>query len=160
MLMVVLLSVLAVLFYKKYIKPLQYWKEKEVPYATPIPIFGNMFENFIRTKANYEIVADIYKNNEDKRWENIHKKNKTVVNYFNYNIIFRYVGYFQFATPMLILRDPKLVKQICVKDFEIFPQHTGASDDQLLNIWNRNLIAVGSKYKLKCFTIKKSIHTI
>lgn len=67
MLFLVLLAIVAYLLYVKYVKPLQYWREKGIPFATPVPIFGNMFGNFIGINAYYEIVAGIYKRNADKR---------------------------------------------------------------------------------------------
>lgn len=36
---------------------------------------------------------------------------------------FRYFGCHMFMEPFLIIRDPDLIKQICVKDFDAFSEH-------------------------------------
>lgn len=37
--------------------------------------------------------------------------------------LFRYSGMYRFTTPCLVLRDPELIKQITVKDFDYFTDH-------------------------------------
>ncbi|KAK4873816.1 hypothetical protein RN001_013176 [Aquatica leii] len=53
-----------------------------------------------------------------------------------------YVGVYFFSKPALILRDPDLIKLVCVKEFDSFPQHntfTSADSDPL---WSNTLFAM------------------
>lgn len=40
------------------------------------------------------------------------------------NFLYRYSGFYQFLLPTLVLRDPDLIKQITVKDFDHFTDHS------------------------------------
>lgn len=46
----------------------------------------------------------------------------------------RTVGTFQFGKPMLILRDPEVIKQMLVKDFDHFEDHRVLFDDKVCSI--------------------------
>lgn len=57
-------------------------------------------------------------------------------------IYFRYCGAYHFLTPVLILRDPDLIKQIAVKDFDHFLNHPSFLPDDVDPLWSRNLLAL------------------
>lgn len=54
----------------------------------------------------------------------------------------RYIGFNQFLTPMLLLREPELVKQICIKDFDTFSEHRTIVTDDADPLWSKNLFAL------------------
>ncbi|XP_017770242.1 PREDICTED: cytochrome P450 9e2-like [Nicrophorus vespilloides] len=59
----------------------------------------------------------------------------------------RYAGIYQMTQPMLMIRDPELIKQLAVKDFEHFTDHISyvPSDNDVL--WSNNLFALkGTKW--------------
>lgn len=52
------------------------------------------------------------------------------------------MGYYQFTKPILLLRDPDLIKQICVKDFDAFPERRDNIPEEVEPLWTKNLVAV------------------
>lgn len=45
---------------------------------------------------------------------------------------FRVSGFFEFVKPVFLIRDPKLLKKLAVKDFDYFMDHRKFIDDPLL----------------------------
>ncbi|XP_067009313.2 probable cytochrome P450 6a14 [Anabrus simplex] len=72
-----------------------YWKKRGVPYAKPEPFFGNFREIFTVRKNLGEGFQNIYNQLEGHRFG----------------------GAFRFRYPIVVIRDPELIKQILVKDF-------------------------------------------
>lgn len=65
---------------------------------------------------------------------------------------FRYVGFSQMNTPILYIRDPELIKQICIKDFDHFPEHQSfGTDGDVDPLWDKNLFAAKSLYYYPLF---------
>ncbi|KAJ8928372.1 hypothetical protein NQ314_019103 [Rhamnusium bicolor] len=54
----------------------------------------------------------------------------------------RYFGFYQFVKPILILKDPDLIKQIAVKDFDHFTDHRTFVPEDTEPLWNKNLLAL------------------
>lgn len=65
-----------------------FWLVRGVPYRKPKPLFGNFSDLLLFRKSQAEGVNDIY-------------------NWFKNE---RYFGVFRVRTPMLIIRDPELIK--------------------------------------------------
>jgi hypothetical protein len=55
---------------------------------------------------------------------------------------FRYYGSYNFTIPSLILKDPELVKQITVKDFDHFVDHNTFLSEEVDPLWGKNLFAL------------------
>uniref|UniRef100_A0A224XM97 Putative cytochrome n=1 Tax=Panstrongylus lignarius TaxID=156445 RepID=A0A224XM97_9HEMI len=86
----------------------QYWKNCGICYLKPSPIFGNFFPVVSLNKS----MGDMYKEA-----------------YFHYPNE-RIVGFYELFKPVLIVRDPKLIEKILVKDFQYFTDHHQISEDQ------------------------------
>lgn len=86
----------------------QYWKNSGISYLEPSPIFGNLFPVVSLKKS----IGDIYKEA-----------------YFYYPNE-RIVGIYEIFKPVLIVRDPKLIEKILIKDFQYFTDHNQISEDQ------------------------------
>jgi cytochrome P450 family 9 len=106
MLTLLLGIILGALIYYKLIKPSKYWEEKGITHVPSWPIIGNMGAFLTRKKHFLDIAADIYKNFPNER----------------------YVGYMQFSTPVLLIKDLDLIKQIGVKEFDHFHDHLGLTN--------------------------------
>ncbi|KAF5306323.1 hypothetical protein FQA39_LY09021 [Lamprigera yunnana] len=118
--LIILLGVLTAIIYFYLIKPLNYWKERNVPYERPLPIFGNSLGLITKKFSNAEFFAHLYNKFPDTR----------------------YTGAFNFGLPFLVIRDPELMKRIFVKDFDTFPQHTPFISKDVDPLWNKNLFAM------------------
>lgn len=75
-----------------------YWKEKGIHYTEPIIIFGNIKDRVLFRISFHEFQRDLY-----RRFDG-HK----------------YAGIYEGRRPVLIIRDPELIKLIMVRDFEHF----------------------------------------
>ncbi|XP_011172811.1 cytochrome P450 9e2-like [Solenopsis invicta] len=60
----------------------------------------------------------------------------------------KYVGMMDFGTPVVLLRDPELIRDITVKDFEHFPDHRSFVDEDLEPLFGKNIFALrGDRWK-------------
>ncbi|VVC43861.1 Cytochrome P450, conserved site,Cytochrome P450,Cytochrome P450, E-class, group I [Cinara cedri] len=82
------------------------WEKLNVPYARPIPLFGN----FLTVALGSEHPVDFYKR------------------IYNEFVGHKYVGLFQMRTPYLMIRDPEIINRVLIKDFSYFPDHGIYSD--------------------------------
>ncbi|KAF2898585.1 hypothetical protein ILUMI_07590 [Ignelater luminosus] len=117
MLLILFSCILALLIYLVLLKPNRYWDEKGVPYVKPLPFFGNMFSNIFQLRSFTDMVNDLYKVYPDKR----------------------YVGFFQFRVPTLMIRDLELIKKIAIKEFDSFPDHRAFVAKEADPIASKNL---------------------
>lgn len=64
-----------------------------------------------------------------------------------YNIVpnTRYSGMYQFLLPTLVVKDPELIKQITVKDFDHFMDHRSFIPEGVDPLWSKNLVALTGK---------------
>ncbi|KAF2899554.1 hypothetical protein ILUMI_06628 [Ignelater luminosus] len=118
--LIVLISILACIIYFLGIKPYKHWAQKEIPYIQPVPFFGNLASSALQRKAFADLLQDFYFAHTDQR----------------------YVGFYQFTTPVLLIRDPDLIKQIAIKDFDVFPEHRTFVSDEVDPLWSRNLFSI------------------
>ncbi|XP_022186035.2 cytochrome P450 6B7 [Nilaparvata lugens] len=91
---------LIIYFINMYVKRSQsYWKEKGVPFLPPGSIlFGNMSDVVLRKASMGENLIKIYRELDGQKFG----------------------GYFQFQTPVLMIRDPELINYFLIKDFGHF----------------------------------------
>lgn len=111
-----LLGLLLGIIYCFFTSTFDFWKNRGVPFRKPIVLFGNFASLLLFQKSLPEGIKDMYEWFKDER----------------------YFGAFRVMSPVLILRDPDLVKDICVKSFACFT--------------NRG-IPVNSQVKGKCFVM-------
>ncbi|KAF2903666.1 hypothetical protein ILUMI_02507 [Ignelater luminosus] len=123
LLIVLVILFLFILIHKKVKKSLGYWKERGVPYVKPWPIFGNMSSVVFRKISFPNLLEEVYR--------------------LFYNN--RYFGFYQFSTPTLIINDIDLIKQICIKEFDKFPDHADSLPKESDPFWNRGLFAMEGK---------------
>ncbi|KAF2894714.1 hypothetical protein ILUMI_11459 [Ignelater luminosus] len=120
MLLIILTSIFVFLIYFAFIKPHRYWKERGVKHERPWPLFGNLVSIIFQKQSLPEFFRETYNKHEGER----------------------YVAFYQFNLPSLMLRDPELIKQIGVKDFEAFPEHTMFAPEESDPLWAKNLFAM------------------
>ncbi|GJQ77437.1 hypothetical protein Trydic_g20835 [Trypoxylus dichotomus] len=54
----------------------------------------------------------------------------------------RYIGMYQGTLPTLLVRDPEIIKQVAVKEFDHFVNHRAFIPDGVEPLWSRNLVAL------------------
>uniref|UniRef100_A0A1Y1ML32 Cytochrome P450 n=2 Tax=Photinus pyralis TaxID=7054 RepID=A0A1Y1ML32_PHOPY len=115
-----ILTGLSLAFYYFLIKPLNYWRERNVPYTQGVPLFGNAWPVVFRLLSSAEVNQKLCQTHADKR----------------------YVGMHNFTSPILLVQDPELIKQITVKEFETFPEHRPFIPPDVDPLWSKNLFAM------------------
>ncbi|KAG7196585.1 hypothetical protein KM043_013078 [Ampulex compressa] len=93
-----LLGLLLGILYYYFTATFDFWENHGVPYRKPTVLFGNFAPLLLFRKSLPEGVKEMYEWFKDER----------------------FFGVFRVRSPVLILRDPDLVKNICVKDFACF----------------------------------------
>ncbi|KAB0798146.1 hypothetical protein PPYR_09139 [Photinus pyralis] len=133
MILTILISVTIILLYLKMRRTYKYWKNLNVIYLRPWPLFGYMAPSVLRLKAFPLILQKVY---------NVFPEQ-------------RYFGAFQFGTPVLFIRCPKMIKKILGDDFETFPDRRSIMDADLDPIWAKNLHAMpgGDQWRNKRSTL-------
>uniref|UniRef100_A0A2L2Y8V1 Cytochrome P450 3A11 n=1 Tax=Parasteatoda tepidariorum TaxID=114398 RepID=A0A2L2Y8V1_PARTP len=90
-----LIGILTSLFWWYSNKKLSYWKDRNVPYAKPLPFFGSLID--LATTPMHVLELN---------------------RYFSLGPIH---GFFEGLRPVLVVGDPKLIRDIFITDFQIFP---------------------------------------
>jgi cytochrome P450 family 6 len=75
-----------------------YWKKRGVPTLKPRLPFGNIADAIFKTKTVQEVLNELYTDFDGHEFG----------------------GIYNFATPSLLLRDPEIIKNVLVKDFDKF----------------------------------------
>ncbi|ERL91728.1 cytochrome P450 9e2 [Dendroctonus ponderosae] len=119
-------GVVAFFLWYSFIWPLNHFTRLGVKQTKPWPLFGDSWPSIFKVKSVSEHISWIYNMHPDTR----------------------YTGFFQFATPSIMLRDPQLIKQITVKDFDHFTDHRKIVEPESDPIWSGNLFALrGAKWR-------------
>ncbi|XP_011695537.1 PREDICTED: cytochrome P450 9e2-like, partial [Wasmannia auropunctata] len=128
MIYIIALSIIvgALSIYYFLFKNLNHFKKHGIPYKPPIPLLGNMGPWILRLQSLTELVKDIYY---------LHPEAK-------------YIGMFDMNLPVVMLRDPELIKSITLKNFEIFPDHRTSINENQDPLFGKNLFSLrGDKWR-------------
>ncbi|KAH8318734.1 hypothetical protein KR074_004616 [Drosophila pseudoananassae] len=122
-----LFAIVCGLFYRWASANNDFFKNKNIPFAKPTLYFGNMAQMFLRKKSMFDVVCELY-------------------NKGGSNKVF---GIFEQRQPLLMVRDPDLIKQITIKDFDHFINHrnvfaTSSDDDphDMSNLFGSSLFSM------------------
>ena len=95
-------------------------------YIKPSPIIGNSAPLFLRTTSfpiHLKNLYDTYPNS-------------------------RYFGLFDFKKPNVVIRDPELLRQVCIKSFDHFVDHDAFITEEMDPVVGRNLFTLkGQRWK-------------
>lgn len=107
---VVYLSIIIFLIYIHYVRSFTFWKKQGVPGPTPLPLIGNI-SPFVRLTPVHDIEME-----EFKRYGRVY-------------------GRYEGSDKLLVVHDPDLLKQVLVKDFDVFRNRRtfGITDEIFLN---------------------------
>ncbi|XP_011548335.3 cytochrome P450 6B6 [Plutella xylostella] len=96
----ILLAVFLALVYKYSTRNHDYWLKKGVKHDQPVPFFGNSIRQYLQRTSITDIITEKYWKYSDER----------------------IIGYYSSVEPVLIVRDPELIKHVLVTDFAFFYQ--------------------------------------
>ncbi|RLU15592.1 hypothetical protein DMN91_012586 [Ooceraea biroi] len=102
-----------------------FFKRHGLIHVPPVPIFGNLAPTFFCRKAFPDLLITLYNKFPDAK----------------------YCGFYANTIPMLLLRDPEIIRSILIKDFESFHDRRGFAD---LNdsLFSKNLFSLkGRKWR-------------
>lgn len=105
--------------YSKY--KLSYWTRRGVPSIQTHCIFGNFKDTFTFKKPPGQVIQEIYEKSAE--WGPC-------------------VGFYVFHQPKLLIRDLNLIKQLMVKDFDVFPNRCFGGDLQIDSVGLVNLLGI------------------
>nr|AVL92877.1 CYP450 [Locusta migratoria] len=88
-----------------------HFSSRGVPCVSPLPFVGNMLNMVLGRKAVTDIVADLYSRLEPHP----------------------YAGVYNFTMPLLMVRDPEIIRAVTVKDFDHFTDHVGFTTSSKAN---------------------------
>ncbi|KAH8388331.1 hypothetical protein KR093_004285 [Drosophila rubida] len=77
-----------------------FFKQRGIPYNKPYPLVGSKGKIIFGKQSNFNLIIDLYNEGKGKVF-----------------------GIFEQMSPVLMIRDPELIKQITVKDFDHFVNH-------------------------------------
>jgi hypothetical protein len=97
-----------------------YFSRRNVPFVKPLPFIGSMGRSFLKRQYYPQLILSLY--NELRNHP--------------------YGGFFFFKQPVVVLRDPELVKAIAVKDFEYFMDHRSLFSEEGERVWSRALFSL------------------
>ncbi|XP_022919387.2 cytochrome P450 9e2-like [Onthophagus taurus] len=126
MLFLLLIVLLITLIYYKVKQKHSHWEKLGVKHLKPTFYFGN-FDRVMFRMASF---------------------NQELIRFYESFPNERYVGMYMFTTPVLIIRDPELLKSVFVKDFEHFVDHRPIVPESADPIWTKNLFTLkGAAWK-------------
>lgn len=101
-----------------------YWKRKGVPYKIPSFPFGNFANAFLKKKSFGEELADLYNQTTEP-----------------------FEGVFITFQPALLVRDPHIIKDIFIKDFQSFSHRGWQANVDIDPMANNILLQRGEKWR-------------
>ncbi|XP_063233597.1 uncharacterized protein LOC134537257 [Bacillus rossius redtenbacheri] len=111
---------------------LHYWwsiwqfSKRNLPFSWPLPVVGNNLRTLFRWTTFPHHVLDLY--NKFKGYP--------------------YCGVFDFSSRLVMIRDPEVIKNITVKDFDHFTDHRTAIPEEIEPMMARNVFSLkGQKWK-------------
>nr|WIT94152.1 cytochrome P450 monooxygenase CYP9Z216 [Euwallacea interjectus] len=126
MIWLILVTVLAFLLWYVGVRPMNHFTNRGVKQHRPWPFFGNQLKVILRQQSFLDFLEEGY-------------------NYFSGS---RYGGIYQFTVPLLFIRDPDLIRQITIKDFDHFTDHRTLFDMETDPLIAGNLFSLkGQKWK-------------
>lgn len=123
---IVLLALLVFFIYKWITRNNRFFVDRDVPHKKPTFLFGHL-KKLLLMKASF---------------------NDMVLEMYNHLPTEKVTGFFELMTPITMIRDPELIKQIGVKDFQHFVNHRQSLPDDTDPLFTRNIFAMrGEKWR-------------
>ncbi|KPJ17676.1 putative cytochrome P450 9f2 [Papilio machaon] len=104
----------------------RYFEEKGLKYNPGLPIFGNVIRSTFIRKHFVEDIDKVYREFPNEK----------------------YVGYIEATSPIVLIRDPEIIKRITVKDFDHFVNHKEFFPSEIEPLFGSSLLLMkGDKWR-------------
>ncbi|PNF31152.1 hypothetical protein B7P43_G15442 [Cryptotermes secundus] len=104
---------------------ISYWKERNAPFINPTFPFGNIRDLMLLSKPIGHSFAEIYRKLDGEK----------------------YGGFYTFAKPGFIFRDPEIIKSVLVKDFSSFQDRGFFIDEEFEPLLGHLFFLRGDKWR-------------
>ncbi|CAK9825003.1 Cytochrome P450 9e2 [Anthophora retusa] len=108
------------LVYRYSWKSMFHFQQLDLPHESPLPILGNMTPFIFRRISMFEHLENLY-----HRFSHV-----------------KYFGFYNFTTPVIVIRDLELLTSVTVKNFDHFCDHRGFVDEELDPLSGKNLFSL------------------
>ncbi|KAL1509790.1 hypothetical protein ABEB36_004472 [Hypothenemus hampei] len=126
MLTCLLLGVAVLGLWYVFIRPLNHFKRMGVKQLKPWPILGDLYIVLLKISSADNFIKHAY--------DSFGKS--------------RYGGVYMFTLPSLMVKDPELIKQLTIKNFDHFTDHRPFVNPEVDTLWSNNLFALtGQKWR-------------
>ncbi|XP_044738023.1 cytochrome P450 9e2-like [Chrysoperla carnea] len=127
LIVVLVIFVIIVAAYWLLITPLSHWEKRGIPYVKGLPIVGNFFWHTMKQTTFGDELVKIYNTYPEKKL----------------------YGMFMFNTPTILVRDLDMLKNILIKQFEYFVDHSNSLFQEDINpMLDKNLFSLkGNKWR-------------
>lgn len=102
-----------------------YWRKRNFPYLRPTFPFGNLGVLLTRQKSMGEVYADIYRQMNGMKFGGVYLMHR----------------------PQFIVRDPEMIRNFLIKDFEYFHDHGFVFDEKIDPLTGNLFMLTGKKWK-------------
>ncbi|CAO1431140.1 unnamed protein product [Diamesa serratosioi] len=114
------------LFYKWATSTYDYFEKRGLPFRKPVPLFGNNFKVISRKISMMDYLQMICSEFKDEKIS----------------------GFFEFRKPVVMVKDPKLIKQLAVKNFDYFMDRRTMITEEMDPIFGKALVSLtGQKWR-------------
>ncbi|XP_059611831.1 uncharacterized protein LOC132258517 [Phlebotomus argentipes] len=121
-----LAGILGYFTYKWSIATYKTFEERGVKFVPPLPLVGNFKHLVFQTKSFNDAIQEMYDHFPREK----------------------FFGIFEMRRPIFLLRDPKMIKQMAVKDFDHFLDHRLNLEEKHDPLFGRNLLSLkGQKWR-------------
>lgn len=110
-------TVFFVIVYHLVLKKWNYFTQRNVRFVRGWPILGSLYEMFLGRKSFAVILQNYYKRFDGHR----------------------FYGIYEILHPVFVIRDPDLIKQMTIQDFDHFVNHQGNFDLEMDSLISRSL---------------------
>ncbi|XP_012274075.1 cytochrome P450 9e2-like [Orussus abietinus] len=113
-----LVGCLGIFYYFRY--SFGHFKRLGLPSASAVPILGSMWPFVFRLTPVVDLLVDAYNKYPEMK----------------------YIGFYDFSSPVFVIKDLEVIKSIAVKNFDSFPNHMPVVDPELDEIFANNLFSL------------------
>ncbi|RLU26968.1 hypothetical protein DMN91_000767 [Ooceraea biroi] len=106
--------------YYAIITKLSHFARLKIPYVRPVPLLGNMAPLIFHRMAFVHLLQKMYNLFPDAK----------------------YFGFYDFTSPVYVLRDPELINAVSIKNFDHFTDHRNFVNEDQEQIASRNLFGL------------------